>query len=187
VNGQREPVTPMAVPCPQDGCGGSAEVFDRFSLWSTDGDILHVKIRCGVGHWFTLPFGPEPIQGDRVRVQAQEHMPQGREVRPYGHVSWVRNVRATPEVSLRRGRTTQALYPREVDADTAGPVLKRYVRQVKVTAPFFDAKVDDPTRAFVAEAHRHPVFELTPTHAAHSAAADGGHRHTMVRTTLPRA
>jgi hypothetical protein len=70
VNGQREPVTLMAVPCPQDGCGGSAEVIDRFSLWLTDGDILHVKIRCGVGHWFTLPIGPEPIQGDRVRVRS---------------------------------------------------------------------------------------------------------------------
>jgi deazaflavin-dependent oxidoreductase (nitroreductase family) len=84
-------------------------------------------------------------------------------VSPYGQVGWVRNVRAVPEVSLRRGRTTQALYAREVAADTAGPVLKSYVRQVKVTAPFFDAKVDDPTPSFIAEASRHPVFQLTET------------------------
>jgi hypothetical protein len=43
-------------------------------------------------------------------------------------------------------------------------VLKRYVRPVKVTAPFFDANVDDPTPNFVTEAHRHPVFELTATY-----------------------
>lgn len=84
-------------------------------------------------------------------------------VSPYGHVGWVHNVRAVPEVSLRRGRTTQALFAREVGADQAGPVLKSYVRQVKVTAPFFDAKVDDPTPSFIAEAHRHPVFQLTQT------------------------
>ncbi len=85
-------------------------------------------------------------------------------VSPYGQVGWVHNVRATPEVSVRRGRTTQSLHAREVSADTAGPVLKRYLRQVKVTAPFFDANVDDPTLEFVAEAHRHPVFELTAPH-----------------------
>ncbi len=33
-------------------------------------------------------------------------------VSPYGQVSWVHNVRAVPEVSLRRGRTTQRLYAR---------------------------------------------------------------------------
>jgi len=87
-------------------------------------------------------------------------------VSPYGQVNWVHNVRAAPEVSLRRGRTTQALYAREVGADTAGPVLKTYVRQVRVTAPFFDAKVDDPTPRFVAEASRHPVFQLTQTQDA---------------------
>ena len=87
-------------------------------------------------------------------------------VSPYGQVSWVHNVRAVPEVSLRRGRTTQALYAREVGADTAGPVLKSYVGQVRVTAPFFDARAGDPASRFIAEAKQHPVFELTPTQAA---------------------
>ena len=82
-------------------------------------------------------------------------------VSPYGQVGWVHNVREAPEVSLRRGRTTQVLYAREVGADMAGAVLKNYVRQVRVTAPFFDAKADDPTPRFIAEANRHPVFELT--------------------------
>jgi deazaflavin-dependent oxidoreductase (nitroreductase family) len=87
-------------------------------------------------------------------------------VSPYGQVSWVHNVRAVPEVSLRRGRATQALHAREVGAGTAGPVLRSYLRQVRVTAPFFDAKVDDPDPTFIAEANRHPVFQLTPTQAA---------------------
>jgi len=69
--------------------------------------------------------------------------------------------RATPEITLRRGHTSQTLQARELSAEAAGPVLQSYLRHSRVTAPFFDAKADDPTRAFVAEAGRHPVFELT--------------------------
>jgi deazaflavin-dependent oxidoreductase (nitroreductase family) len=83
-------------------------------------------------------------------------------VSPYGNVGWVHNVRARPEVSLRRGRTTQVLHADEVDAETAGPILQRYLRQARITAPFFDASLDDQTSSFIAEAHRHPVFRLAP-------------------------
>jgi hypothetical protein len=34
------------------------------------------------------------------------------------------------------------------------------VRQVRITAPFFDARRTDPVEDFVAEADRHPVFRL---------------------------
>lgn len=83
-------------------------------------------------------------------------------VSPYGQVGWVHNVRASPEITLRRGRTSQTLQARELPAEAAGPVLQSYLRQARITAPFFDATVDDPTQAFIAEAGRHPVFELTP-------------------------
>lgn len=68
MNGQRESVPTVATPCPLDGCGGSAEVIDRFTLWSTDGEILHLKIRCPSGHWFTIPVDPAPIQRDLVSL-----------------------------------------------------------------------------------------------------------------------
>lgn len=72
-------------------------------------------------------------------------------VSPYGTVGWVHNVRATPEVSLRRGKRSEQLRAEEVDSQTAGPVLQRYVRNARVTAPFFDAKSGDPVEKFVAE------------------------------------
>ena len=75
-------------------------------------------------------------------------------------VGWVHNVRATPEVSLRRGEKTEYLRAEEVDSETAGPVLQQYLRNVRVTAPFFDAKPDDPVERFADEAGRHPVFRL---------------------------
>ncbi len=81
-------------------------------------------------------------------------------VSPYGTVAWVHNVRAHPEVTLRRGRRTEVLHAEEIDSETAGPVLQRYLRSVLVTAPFFDAKSDDPVARFVEEAPRHPVFKL---------------------------
>jgi deazaflavin-dependent oxidoreductase (nitroreductase family) len=87
-------------------------------------------------------------------------------VSPYGNVGWVHNVRATPGITLRRGRTTQNLNAQEADADTAGPVLQRYLRQAPITAPFFDATPEDGPEHFVAEAYRHPVFRLTPAPAS---------------------
>lgn len=49
-----------------------------------------------------------------------------------------------------------------VPAMVAGPVLRRYVQDVKVTRPYFDLGPADPEAAFVGEAAKHPVFELTP-------------------------
>jgi len=81
-------------------------------------------------------------------------------VAPYGNVGWVHNVRALPEVSLRRGSRTEKLHAQEVGPEVAGPVLQRYLRKARVTAPFFDAKGNDPVERFVEEAPRHPVFKL---------------------------
>lgn len=81
-------------------------------------------------------------------------------VSPYGEVSWVLNARAAGQVLLSRGRTTRIYQVREVAPVEAGPVLKRYVRIASATRPYFAASVDSPVAAFVAEAHRHPVFAL---------------------------
>jgi len=81
-------------------------------------------------------------------------------VSPYGQVGWVYNVRALPEVSLLRGSKTENLHAQEVEAEVAGPVLKRYLKIAPVTARFFDVKHDDPPERFVEEAPKHPVFKL---------------------------
>jgi deazaflavin-dependent oxidoreductase (nitroreductase family) len=83
-------------------------------------------------------------------------------VAPYGPVSWVYNARATGQVRLTRRRDSRDYIIREVTADEAGPVLKRYVRIAWSTRPYFRATKDSAVEAFAAEAGRHPVFELTP-------------------------
>ena len=83
-------------------------------------------------------------------------------VAPYGPVSWVHNARAAGRVSLTRRRDTREFTIREVPADEAGPVLKRYVRISPSTRPYFQATKDSPVEDFITEASRHPVFELIP-------------------------
>jgi deazaflavin-dependent oxidoreductase (nitroreductase family) len=81
-------------------------------------------------------------------------------VSPYGDVGWVHNLRANGALRLRRGRAQESLVAEAVGPEEAGPILKRYVRQVRITASFFDARRTDPVEDFVAEADRHPVFRL---------------------------
>ena len=83
-------------------------------------------------------------------------------VAPYGAVSWVHNARAAGRVRLTRRWQRRDYTVREVPAAEAGPVLKRYVRVATATRPYFAADKDSPVEDFVAEADRHPVFELRP-------------------------
>jgi hypothetical protein len=83
-------------------------------------------------------------------------------VAPYGQVSWVRNARADGRVRLGRRGDRRDYAVREVPPEEAGPVLKRYVGIATATRPYFQATKDSPVEDFVAEADRHPVFELLP-------------------------
>jgi deazaflavin-dependent oxidoreductase (nitroreductase family) len=81
-------------------------------------------------------------------------------VAPYGEVSWVRNARAAGQVTLSRGRQSETVAIVELGPEESAPVLKRYVTEVPITRPFFDATLDSPLEAFVVEAPRHPVFRI---------------------------
>jgi deazaflavin-dependent oxidoreductase (nitroreductase family) len=95
-------------------------------------------------------------------VTVAEHDGKRWLVAPYGPVSWVHNARAAGEVTLSRRSTKRAYAVREATAQEAGPVLKRYVKVASATRPYFAATKDSPVEDFVAEADRHPVFELIP-------------------------
>jgi deazaflavin-dependent oxidoreductase (nitroreductase family) len=79
-------------------------------------------------------------------------------VAPYGEVGWVRNARAAGQVTLSRKQHSETVRIREVGPEQSAPVLREYLRQVRVVRPFFDASPDSPVEAFAAEAGRHPVF-----------------------------
>jgi deazaflavin-dependent oxidoreductase (nitroreductase family) len=81
-------------------------------------------------------------------------------VAPYGEVNWVRNARAAGRVTLRRGRQSETVTIVELDPEESAPVLKKYLKQVPIVRPYFDATPESPLEAFVAEASRHPVFRI---------------------------
>ncbi len=81
-------------------------------------------------------------------------------VAPYGAVGWVHNLRASGLAELSRGEDSEEISAKEVDADTAAPVLKKYVQEVSVVRSFFEADKDAPVAEFALEAERHPVFRI---------------------------
>jgi deazaflavin-dependent oxidoreductase (nitroreductase family) len=95
-------------------------------------------------------------------VTTVEHDGRRWLVAPYGVVSWVHNARAAGTVVLRRRFSRQRYAVREATPEQAGPVLKRYYVTAGPAQPYFDATRKSPVEEFIAEAPRHPVFELTP-------------------------
>lgn len=147
---------------------GASAVKPAFRSWQwrTGNAIVSVLARVGIG--------PIQLLTTRDRGSGEPHtvpvvpVEQGGStwlVAPYGTVGWVRNVRDDKRVRLRYGRTTHDYEIREVGADEAGPVLKRYVAVATKTRTQFRATEDSPATDFADEADRHPVFELVPTPA----------------------
>lgn len=83
-------------------------------------------------------------------------------VAPFGQVGWVYNARAAGKVTLTRNGKSETLSVREVSAEQAAPVLRIYMEKMPFTRPYFDVKVDSSDDAYIAEAPKHPVFELLP-------------------------
>jgi deazaflavin-dependent oxidoreductase (nitroreductase family) len=81
-------------------------------------------------------------------------------VAPYGDRNWVRNARTAGWVELRRGRTVERLVVTELSPARAVPVLQEYYRRGRVTRPFFAVTLRSSHEEWLADAPRHPVFEL---------------------------
>jgi deazaflavin-dependent oxidoreductase (nitroreductase family) len=136
----------------------------RLSAWRRVANVLvRALLRIGVGprHTYLLTVrGRRSGQPYSTPVTLVEEGKRRWLVAPYGEVAWVRNARAAGQVTLSRGRHAETIAILELTPQEAAPVLKRYVTEVPITRPFFDARPDSPLEAFVAEAHRHPVFRI---------------------------
>jgi deazaflavin-dependent oxidoreductase (nitroreductase family) len=78
----------------------------------------------------------------------------------YGPASWVANARAAGEVTLSRGGRNQRYGVEETAPTAAVAVLRRYITEIRVTRPYFDAGPSSPDEEIAAELSRHPVFHL---------------------------
>ena len=100
------------------------------------------------GGVFTTPVSP--VQHERLTYV----------VSPYGERGWTKNVRAAGELTLGRGGHPPAYRVHEVAAAEAGPVLRQYWHEAKITRPYFDVTPESPDEAWASEAPKHPVFRL---------------------------
>jgi deazaflavin-dependent oxidoreductase (nitroreductase family) len=136
----------------------------RLSAWRWVANVLvRALLQIGVGprHTYLLTVrGRRSGQPYSTPVTLVEEGKRRWLVAPYGEVAWVRNARAAGQVTLSRGRLAETIAILELTPQEAAPVLKRYVTEVPITRRFFDARPDSPLEAFVAEAHRHPVFRI---------------------------
>ncbi len=82
-------------------------------------------------------------------------------VAPFGPVGWVHNARAAGKVTLSRKGNVETLAIRELSPKEAAPVLRRYVNNVAVARRYFDVGIDSPEEAYITEAQKRPVFELS--------------------------
>jgi deazaflavin-dependent oxidoreductase (nitroreductase family) len=131
--------------------------------WRAGNALVGVFARAGVGPIHLLGTrGARTGRVHTVPVVPVDHDGRRWLVAPYGPVEWVHNTRADGLVQLRYGRTNETFTAREASAEEAGPVLKRYVAVATKTRSQFEATETSSVEAFVAEADRHPVFELTP-------------------------
>lgn len=127
--------------------------------------IIRGLVRLGLGPartYLLVTRGRTTGRLYRTPVTLVEQLPRRWLVAPYGEVGWVRNARGAGSVTLERGRRAQTLRLAELGPRESAPILRRYVREVRVTRPYFDATPDSALDEFAAEAPRHPVFELLP-------------------------
>jgi deazaflavin-dependent oxidoreductase (nitroreductase family) len=95
-------------------------------------------------------------------VDVIEHGNRRWLVAGYGPANWVLNARAAQEVTLCRGGRSKKFTVEDPDPTEAVPVLRQYIRQIRPTRAYFDAKPDGPDDVIAAELPRHPVLRLRP-------------------------
>jgi deazaflavin-dependent oxidoreductase (nitroreductase family) len=110
----------------------------------------------------------------------------------FGITNWVRNLRAAGEASVSRGSWSETFDVVELPPETAGPMLRdalapfhrsrlpRTLLGPTVRPPAailyrYHVRVDDTPEEYVAEARRHPLFELRRPLGWNAGEASTGH------------
>ena len=81
-------------------------------------------------------------------------------VSPYGDVGWVHNVRADPEVELRRGKRVRRARLGEITGPETAPVVAAYHAREKFARKFMEVPEEPTESDFAAAWQRFPVFRV---------------------------
>jgi deazaflavin-dependent oxidoreductase (nitroreductase family) len=117
--------------------------------------VLEVRGRKS-GEWRRTPVNPLEFAGDRYIVS------------PRGETQWVRNLRASGEGRLRKGRRTQAFTATELPDEEKLPLLRAYLKKWawEVGAFFQGVGADAPDDELRRIAPLHPVFKISIAQSA---------------------
>ena len=87
---------------------------------------------------------------------------QGRYlVAPRGNTQWVKNLRASYELSLKKGSKIHRCRVRGLDDSEKPTLLKEYLNRYRTTVQrYFSIPADSSLDAFAEISNEHPVFEL---------------------------
>jgi deazaflavin-dependent oxidoreductase (nitroreductase family) len=84
-------------------------------------------------------------------------------IAPRGRTQWVRNVEATGEIILKKGRSIQKFRALAIPEAERPALLKLYVERFTTTVQrYFPVAAGEPAEAFRGIAANYPVFELVP-------------------------
>jgi endogenous inhibitor of DNA gyrase (YacG/DUF329 family) len=96
-------VTMPQLECPT--CGAPTEIIDRFTLYGVPEPVDHVKVRCVVGHWYTIPTDWVPSAGRDSQVDVSSRRSavhdDRQSVSPFSSTSCRRLGRPSTEVAKR--------------------------------------------------------------------------------------
>jgi deazaflavin-dependent oxidoreductase (nitroreductase family) len=101
------------------------------------------------GELRTTPIAIDEVDGQRWLIA------------PFGHVNWVRNLRAAGGGTITRRGRTERIVAIELSSKDAAPVLKSAItRGPSFIKSYFDVTPESSVEEFEREASRHPVFRL---------------------------
>jgi deazaflavin-dependent oxidoreductase (nitroreductase family) len=130
-------------------------LFNRiFGLWVGLGlglshnYVLQVRGR-KTGRMYSTPVNLLYVDGEKYLVA------------PRGEAHWVRNVRASGEIWLKKAFRREHFLVKEVSAPERPVLLKEYLERYRKTVQrYFTVPVGSDKEAFEGISERHPVFRL---------------------------
>lgn len=129
--------------------------------------LLTMMIRLGVGPsdaYLLTTYGRRTGEPHTTPVNLIEYGGRRWLVAPYGLRDWVKNLRADGRAVFGRGGRSAEPPVEELAPHEAGPILKEYVRQVRVVVrvvvPYLGIRPEAPVEEFVEAARDRPVFRI---------------------------
>jgi hypothetical protein len=122
-------------------------------------------IRRGRGPEFTYVLTVVGRRSGVARSTLVDVMADGGQrwlVAPYGETNWVWNARAAGVATLSRDGRDEQVRLVELSPEERVPILRMYLRQVRIVRSYFDVTAGSPDDQLLAVAPAHPVFRIEP-------------------------